>query len=137
MKRSVRLRYTICNHPARPQIDLTISTGVSKRAVAEGFGCRGMPCGVIRRRTSPGDPAKSTRTAAVALHTAIHDPGFILLVSPSLRQSKELFAKVTGFLKDLESTACSNRTTRAAVHQQTELALSRCPATPTHCGATP
>jgi len=26
----------------------------------------------------------------------------ILLVSPSLRQSKELFAKVTGFLKDLE-----------------------------------
>src|SRR5437868_276554 len=45
---------------------------------------------------------KSTTTAAVALHTAIYDPGLILLVSPSLRQSKELFAKVTGFLKDLE-----------------------------------
>ena len=35
-------------------------------------------------------------------HTAIYNPGLILLVSPSLRQSKELFAKVTGFLKDLE-----------------------------------
>ena len=41
---------------------------------------------------------KSTTTAAVALHTALYDPGLILLVSPSLRQSKELFAKVTGFL---------------------------------------
>ena len=45
---------------------------------------------------------KSTTTAAVALHTALYDPGLILLVSPSLRQSKELFAKVTGFLKGLE-----------------------------------
>ena len=45
---------------------------------------------------------KSTTTAALALHTAIYDPGLILLVSPSLRQSKELFAKVAGFLKDLE-----------------------------------
>src|SRR5215467_2076864 len=45
---------------------------------------------------------KSTTTAAVALHTAIYNPGLILLVSPSLRQSKELFAKVIGFLKDLE-----------------------------------
>src|SRR5437763_475352 len=45
---------------------------------------------------------KSTTTAALALHTAIYDPGLTLLVSPSLRQSKELFAKVTGFLKDLE-----------------------------------
>src|SRR5436309_10063459 len=45
---------------------------------------------------------KSTTTAALALHTAIYDPGLTLLVSPSLRQSKELFAKVTGFLKDIE-----------------------------------
>jgi hypothetical protein len=48
---------------------------------------------------------KSTTTAAVALHTALYDPGLILLVSPSLRQSKELFAKVTGFLKGLEPAA--------------------------------
>src|SRR5271169_1892824 len=45
---------------------------------------------------------KSTTTALVALHTAIYNPGLILLVSPSLRQSKELFAKVMGFLKGLD-----------------------------------
>src|SRR5438067_13891006 len=37
MKRPVGLRCTICNHPARPQIDLAIATGFSKRAVAERF----------------------------------------------------------------------------------------------------
>jgi hypothetical protein len=45
---------------------------------------------------------KSTSTAIVALHAAVYDPGLILLVSPSLRQSKELFAKVIAFLRDLE-----------------------------------
>jgi hypothetical protein len=45
---------------------------------------------------------KSTTTAILALHTALYDPGLILLVSPSLRQSKELFGKVTRFLKSLE-----------------------------------
>ena len=45
---------------------------------------------------------KSTATAVLALHTALYDPGLILLVSPSLRQSKELFAKVGRFLKSLE-----------------------------------
>ena len=45
---------------------------------------------------------KSTTTAIVALHQAIYDPGLVLCVSPSLRQSRELFAKVIGFLKDLE-----------------------------------
>jgi hypothetical protein len=45
---------------------------------------------------------KSTTTAIVALHTAIYDPGLVLLVSPSLRQSKELFKKVVAFLRDLE-----------------------------------
>lgn len=45
---------------------------------------------------------KSTTTAALALHTALFRPGsLILLVSPSLRQSRELFVKVTGFLKAL------------------------------------
>src|SRR5438270_11056068 len=51
---------------------------------------------------APWQSGKSTTTAAVALHTAIYNPGLILLVSPSLRQSKELFAKVTGFPKDLD-----------------------------------
>jgi hypothetical protein len=45
---------------------------------------------------------KSTTTAIVALHQAVYDPGLVLLVSPSLRQSRELFAKVIGFLKQLE-----------------------------------
>jgi hypothetical protein len=45
---------------------------------------------------------KSTTTAILALHTALYDPGLILLVSPSLRQSKELFSKVTRLLKSLE-----------------------------------
>jgi hypothetical protein len=38
----------------------------------------------------------------VGLHQAVYDPGLVLLVSPSLRQSRELFAKVIGFLKNLE-----------------------------------
>jgi len=38
MKRTVGLRCTICNHPARPRIDLAIATGLAKRAVAERFG---------------------------------------------------------------------------------------------------
>jgi hypothetical protein len=45
---------------------------------------------------------KSTTTAIVALHTAIYDPGLVLCVSPSLRQSRELFAKVMFFLKSIE-----------------------------------
>src|SRR5215469_10870332 len=36
-KRAVGLRCTICQHPARPQIDLAIGTGLSKRAIAERF----------------------------------------------------------------------------------------------------
>ena len=36
-KRAVGLRCTICRHPARPQIDLAIATGLSKRAIAERF----------------------------------------------------------------------------------------------------
>jgi len=58
---------------------------------------------------------KSTTTAAVALHTAVYNPGLILLVSPSLRQSKELFAKVTGFLKDLEPAEVLAGSTSAAL----------------------
>jgi hypothetical protein len=45
---------------------------------------------------------KSTAAAIVGLHQAIYDPGLVLLVSPSLRQSRELFSKVMGFLKGLE-----------------------------------
>lgn len=43
---------------------------------------------------------KSTTTAALALHQAIYHPdSLILLLSPSLRQSSELFKKVMGFYR--------------------------------------
>ena len=45
---------------------------------------------------------KSTTTALVALHTALYRPGSLaLLLSPSLRQSGELFRKVAGFYRTL------------------------------------
>ncbi len=41
---------------------------------------------------------KSTTTGCVALHTALYAPGaLVLLLSPSLRQSQELFLKVSNF----------------------------------------
>ena len=45
---------------------------------------------------------KSTTTAAMALHQALFDPGLILLISPSMRQTRELFGKVSEFLKRLQ-----------------------------------
>lgn len=45
---------------------------------------------------------KSTITAIAALHKIIYSPGsLVLLVSPSQRQSSELFKKVTEFIKNL------------------------------------
>src|SRR4051794_2947361 len=45
---------------------------------------------------------KSTAAAAVALATALFEPGSLsLVVSPSLRQSTELFLKVGDFHRDL------------------------------------
>jgi hypothetical protein len=35
VSRAVGLRCTICNHPARPQIDLAIATGLPERAIAQ------------------------------------------------------------------------------------------------------
>jgi len=47
---------------------------------------------------------KSTSTSIIALHTAVYKPGSLtLLGSPSLRQSRELFVKMTDFLKRLEN----------------------------------
>jgi hypothetical protein len=46
---------------------------------------------------------KSTTTSVLALHTAQFQPGSLtLLISPTQRQSSELFRKVTGFLNKLE-----------------------------------
>ena len=49
---------------------------------------------------------KSTIAAVLALHRAVYFPGsLVLLLSPSLRQSGELFRKVTGFLVKVEKDA--------------------------------
>lgn len=49
---------------------------------------------------------KSTTTAALALHTAIYRPGtLVLLLSPSLRQSAELFRKVSDFYRGFAGDA--------------------------------
>ena len=46
---------------------------------------------------------KSTTAAILALHEAVYRPGsLVLLISPSLRQSSELFRKVTNLLSRLE-----------------------------------
>lgn len=46
---------------------------------------------------------KSTTTAGKALHRALYSPGaLVLLLSPSLRQSQELFGKVMGTYRALE-----------------------------------
>ena len=47
---------------------------------------------------------KSTIAAAIALHMAVYRPGsLILLVSPSLRQSNELFRKVSDHMKKIKT----------------------------------
>ncbi len=47
---------------------------------------------------------KSTVAAILATHTALYEPGaLILLVSPSLRQSGELFRKVSGFIEAIDN----------------------------------
>ena len=47
---------------------------------------------------------KSTTAAAKGLHMAIYSPGaLVLLVSPSLRQSSELFRKVTDHIDSLDN----------------------------------
>ncbi len=47
---------------------------------------------------------KSTVTAIIGLHRALYRPrSLVLLVSPSLRQSRELFQKVQDFLKAMDT----------------------------------
>ena len=51
---------------------------------------------------------KSTTTAIIALHTAIYTPGsLILLLSPSLRQSAELFRTLAGVYNRIGATVPS------------------------------
>jgi Terminase large subunit, T4likevirus-type, N-terminal len=62
---------------------------------------------------------KSTATAALAIHTAVYQPdSLVLLLSPSLRQSGELFKKVDAFYDALEKPIPSTQ------ESATTLALS-------------
>ena len=46
---------------------------------------------------------KSTISAVIALHRALYHPGsLVLCLAPALRQSQELFGKVSGFYRDLD-----------------------------------
>jgi hypothetical protein len=45
---------------------------------------------------------KSTATALKALHTALYDPGLILMLAPAQRQSIELFRKLKGLYGSLD-----------------------------------
>ena len=58
---------------------------------------------------------KSTTTAIIGLHRALYHPrSLVLLVSPSLRQSRELFQKVQDFLKALDAQPQLHRSTRTS-----------------------
>src|SRR5215216_5329910 len=49
---------------------------------------------------------KSTMSALIALHRALYHPGsLVLCLAPALRQSQELFAKVSGYYRQLENPA--------------------------------
>src|SRR5271165_5038409 len=96
-----------CPYQSKISTEAPTATAGSSSAIPP----RGFPATAGRRPPYPagrlheiaaGNQVSRPTTAALALHTAIYNPGLTLLVSPSLRQSKELFAKVTGFLKDLE-----------------------------------
>jgi hypothetical protein len=56
---------------------------------------------------------KSTISAGLAIHTALYKPGsLILLLSPSLRQSQELFRKVLSFYRIVADSIPSDSETR-------------------------
>lgn len=53
---------------------------------------------------------KSSTAAILGLHMALFNPGsLILLVSPSLRQSAELFRKVSGYYRQLEGVSAATQ----------------------------
>jgi hypothetical protein len=59
---------------------------------------------------------KSSVSAILALHTALFQPGSLaLMVSPSLRQSSELFRKFLGYLEILEAMPARNEDTRLSI----------------------
>jgi hypothetical protein len=59
---------------------------------------------------------KSTVVAALSVHTAIYTPGgLILVIAPSQRQSRELFIKISTFLRKLEPGEALEEATRLSL----------------------
>jgi hypothetical protein len=62
---------------------------------------------------------KSTITSILALHQAIYKPdSLILLLSPSLRQSQELFRKLQDFYNALESSSLPTATEESSLRME-------------------
>jgi hypothetical protein len=62
---------------------------------------------------------KSTITSILALHQAIYTPdSLILLLSPSLRQSQELFRKLQTFYGELESSSLPTATEESSLRME-------------------
>ena len=85
-------------------LDLAFALDPATWALALGFEPDLWQAGVLRSGAGrvllncSRQSGKSTTTALLALHTALYRPGTLaLLLSPSLRQSGELFRKVTSF----------------------------------------
>src|SRR5947209_9839283 len=69
---------------------------------------------IIENITRQG--GKSTSAAAKALHVALYNaPALVPLVSPSQRQSRELFGKVIEFLRRLEPAEATEEDNRLSV----------------------
>lgn len=74
---------------------------------------------------------KSTTTATLALHTALFQPGsLVLLLSPSLRQSGELFRKVVGFYRMLGRSVPSQEESATTLHLENDSRVISLPASP-------
>ena len=59
---------------------------------------------------------KSSVSSILALHTALFQPGSLtLMVSPSLRQSSELFRKFLGYLAEMDITPVRNEDTKLSL----------------------
>jgi hypothetical protein len=62
---------------------------------------------------------KSTITSILALHQAIYTPdSLILLLSPSLRQSQELFRKLQSYYNEIESPSLPKATEESALRME-------------------
>jgi hypothetical protein len=68
---------------------------------------------------------KSTVTASLALHTALYQaPSLVLLLSPSLRQSQELFRKVLDVYRMIDETIPTEQESALRLELTNDPALS-------------